>query len=87
MKKGSWLIFLPFRPADREDRQNEVEHHKHDNLRKQKEGKAHWKPELGSNSEAAVRSPLVGEVKLLDRFGRLGLGTLKGLSNGMEANV
>jgi len=30
------------------------EHHKQDQLAKQKEGKGHWKPELASDSEEAV---------------------------------
>ncbi|EPE25766.1 hypothetical protein GLAREA_01678 [Glarea lozoyensis ATCC 20868] len=30
------------------------EHHKQDQLKKQKEGKGHWKPELASNSEEAI---------------------------------
>lgn len=30
------------------------EHHKQDQLKKQKEGKGHWKPELASQSEEAV---------------------------------
>ncbi|PSS22153.1 hypothetical protein M430DRAFT_34132 [Amorphotheca resinae ATCC 22711] len=33
---------------------NEI--HKQDLLRKQKEGKGHWKPELASNSEEAVKA-------------------------------
>jgi len=37
-----------------EDRAADIDHHKHDQLEKQKEGKGHWKGELGSNSESAV---------------------------------
>lgn len=37
-----------------EDRAGEIDHHKNDQLQKQKEGKGHWKQELASNSEAAV---------------------------------
>ncbi|KAK6599218.1 hypothetical protein H4I96_08422 [Botrytis cinerea] len=32
----------------------DYEHHKQDQLAKQKEGKNHWKPELASDSEEAV---------------------------------
>jgi hypothetical protein len=32
----------------------EFEKHKQDLLKKQKEGKGHWKPELASNSEESV---------------------------------
>lgn len=41
---------------DREDVDKEIEHHKTDQLDKQKDGKGHWKGELASNSESAVRS-------------------------------
>jgi len=37
-----------------EDRAADIDHHKNDQLEKQKEGKGHWKGELGSNSESAV---------------------------------
>ena len=33
-----------------------IEHHKQDSLAKQKQGKAHWKPELASESEASVKA-------------------------------
>ena len=36
------------------DRKAKIDEHKHDQLNKQKEGKGHWKGELGSNSESAV---------------------------------
>lgn len=32
------------------------EHHKQDQLKKQKEGKGHWKPELASDSEEAINA-------------------------------
>ncbi|KAI9795417.1 MAG: hypothetical protein M1835_005838 [Candelina submexicana] len=41
---------------DEDDRGDHAEHHKQDQLRKQKEGKGHWKHELASNSEAAVKA-------------------------------
>ena len=53
--------FLPG-ADDSEDRPGEIEFHKNEQLKKQKEGKGHWTPELSSNSEAAVRrccDPLV----------------------------
>ncbi|KAH8168927.1 hypothetical protein LIA77_11053 [Sarocladium implicatum] len=34
----------------------DYEHHKQDSLKKQKEGTAHWKPELASDSEEAVKA-------------------------------
>lgn len=34
----------------------EYEKHKQDALRKQKQGKGHWKPELASDSEEAVKA-------------------------------
>ena len=39
---------------DGEKRHEEIDYHKHDQLRKQKDGKGHWVKELSSNSEAAV---------------------------------
>ncbi|KAL8924568.1 MAG: hypothetical protein Q9172_002602 [Xanthocarpia lactea] len=39
-----------------DDRKAKIDHHKEDQLRKQKEGKGHWKKELSSNSEAAVKA-------------------------------
>ena len=39
---------------DAETRKAKIDEHKDDQLKKQKEGKGHWKGELGSNSEAAV---------------------------------
>lgn len=41
---------------DADDRKAKIDHHKDDQLNKQKEGKGHWKKELGSNSESAVRT-------------------------------
>ncbi|KAI9721969.1 MAG: hypothetical protein M1812_001927 [Candelaria pacifica] len=38
------------------DRADHAEFHKQDQLDKQKEGKGHWKHELASNSEAAVKA-------------------------------
>lgn len=40
---------------DEEDRKRAIDEHKHDQINKQKEGKGHWKRELASNSEGAVR--------------------------------
>jgi hypothetical protein len=40
--------------TDTEDQAENNERHKQDQLKKQKEGKGHWKPELASNSEEAV---------------------------------
>ncbi|CAF9941913.1 hypothetical protein IMSHALPRED_003093 [Imshaugia aleurites] len=38
------------------DRKAQIDHHKDDQLKKQKEGKGHWKGELGSNSESAIKA-------------------------------
>lgn len=46
------LCFYP--TDDHDDRKAAIDHHKEDQLNKQKEGKGHWKQELSSNSEAAV---------------------------------
>ena len=35
---------------------HEIDHHKNDQIQKQKEGKGEWKGELASQSEAAVRA-------------------------------
>lgn len=35
---------------------DEFERHKQDSIKKAKEGKAHWKPELASDSEEAVKA-------------------------------
>ncbi|KAK0345090.1 hypothetical protein LTR91_013795 [Friedmanniomyces endolithicus] len=40
-----------------ENRGEEAEAHKQDQLRKQKEGKGHWKDELASDSESIVGPP------------------------------
>lgn len=37
-----------------EEKTADIDHHKNDQLKKQNEGKGHWKRELGSNSESAV---------------------------------
>ncbi|KAK0512428.1 hypothetical protein JMJ35_005556 [Cladonia borealis] len=39
-----------------DERKAKIEHHKEDQLNKQKEGKGHWKGELGSNSESAIKA-------------------------------
>jgi hypothetical protein len=51
------------------DSAEQSEIHKQDLLRKQKEGKGHWKPELASDSEEAVSYlPLPLDVSLLVEF-------------------
>ncbi|KAK1808016.1 hypothetical protein LTR12_017622 [Friedmanniomyces endolithicus] len=42
--------------VDNENRGEEAEAHKQDQLRKQKEGKGHWKDELASDSESIVKA-------------------------------
>ncbi|KAI4116895.1 MAG: hypothetical protein LQ345_002755 [Seirophora villosa] len=41
---------------DPDERKAKIDHHKDDQIRKQQEGKGHWKGELSSNSEAAVKA-------------------------------
>lgn len=41
---------------DVDERKKKIEHHKEDQLDKQREGKGHWKRELGSNSESAIKA-------------------------------
>ena len=41
-------------PTGKEDRAEEVERAKHEQLREQKEGKGQWKDELASDSESIV---------------------------------
>ena len=46
---------LGFYQIDRDDVASEIDEHKNDQLEKQKKGQGHWKGELASQSEAAVR--------------------------------
>jgi len=41
---------------DRDNLHEEIDHHKNDQLQKQKDGKGHWKGELASQSEAALKA-------------------------------
>ncbi|KAL8732953.1 MAG: hypothetical protein Q9181_003759 [Wetmoreana brouardii] len=56
---------------DHDDRKAKIDHHKDDQLNKQKEGKGHWKPELSSNSEAAFKGVRVfgHELSWMDGLG------------------
>ena len=47
---------------DSDQRKTEIDGHKDDSLAKQKDGKAHWKHELASSSEAAVCVPVFWRV-------------------------
>ena len=49
---------------DDEHRKKIIDEHKDDQLDKQKEGKNHYKEELGSNSEAAVCTELTENTAL-----------------------
>ncbi|KAJ4398777.1 hypothetical protein N0V85_006195 [Neurospora sp. IMI 360204] len=42
------------------------ESHKQDSLKKQKEGKGHWKPELASNSEENVKADRMSDAELAE---------------------
>jgi hypothetical protein len=42
----------------------DYEKHKQDSLSKQKEGSGHWKPELASDSEEAVKADRLGPEDL-----------------------
>ncbi|KAJ1325111.1 hypothetical protein MN608_09821 [Microdochium nivale] len=47
--------------ADPSSSQYDPEKHKQDSLSKQKSGKGHWKPELASDSEEAVKADRSGK--------------------------
>ncbi|TKA71988.1 hypothetical protein B0A49_07372 [Cryomyces minteri] len=54
-------LFCPFDlltedDVNHEGRAEEAEHHKQDQLKKQKEGKRHWKDELASDSESIIKA-------------------------------
>ena len=66
---------LKFADQDVDERKAKIEHHKEDQLGKQREGKGHWKRELGSNSEAAVCVPFL--------FKSLGVGGGRFVKDGM----
>jgi hypothetical protein len=44
----------------------QVDKHKIESLKKQKEGKGHWKPELASDSEEAVKADRCGPLESAD---------------------
>jgi len=48
-----------------EGRAEEIEHHKQDALKKQKDGKGHWKDELASSSESIIKADR-GDVEASD---------------------
>lgn len=50
--ENPWLTSV----GDSEHRKTEIDGHKDDSLKKQKDGNAHWKKELASDSEHAVRT-------------------------------
>lgn len=86
--REEWRIDDRSKRADHDDdRKAKIDHHKQDQLNKQKEGKGHWKGELGSNSEAAVCQIFLACETLLGGWecGRLGwwgliyVGLLTGL--------
>ncbi|TKA33722.1 hypothetical protein B0A50_00558 [Salinomyces thailandicus] len=55
---GSSRVFAAGKESalNREDRADEAESHKQDQLQKQKAGKGHWKDELASDSESMVKA-------------------------------
>ena len=53
---------MTYFPTDNEDRAEEAEFHKQDQLQKQKEGKGQWKDELASDSESMLKADR-GEIK------------------------
>ena len=52
---------MAFPPAA--DSEKDYHKHKQDSLDKQKQGKAHWKPELASQSEEAVKADRSGKTE------------------------
>ncbi|KAL8902711.1 MAG: hypothetical protein Q9207_004443 [Kuettlingeria erythrocarpa] len=70
--------------ADDHERKAKIEKHKDDQLKKQQDGKGHWKKELASNSESAVKAdrdevPDVDEdiSKLQEQTARMGQEEVK----------
>ena len=51
-------LLRPYSCEADEERKADIDHHKNDQLKKQEEGKNHWKKELSSNSESAVSEAL-----------------------------
>lgn len=47
-------MLTPDAHKDDPNRDQKIDHHKHDSVQKAKKGDAEWKPELASNSEQAV---------------------------------
>ncbi|RYO86526.1 hypothetical protein DL766_003029 [Monosporascus sp. MC13-8B] len=47
---------LAYKESSHNDDSRDPEKHKQDMLTKQKEGKGHWKPELASDSEEAIKA-------------------------------
>ncbi|KAL8726587.1 MAG: hypothetical protein Q9166_006622 [cf. Caloplaca sp. 2 TL-2023] len=56
MDGKEWLADDYTTTDDHDDRKAKIDHHKDDQLNKQKEGRGHWKQELSSNSEAAIKA-------------------------------
>lgn len=46
----------PLHTTDRDDRHQDIDHHKADSVEKAKTGKGEWKPELASQSEQSIKS-------------------------------
>ncbi|KAH6656385.1 hypothetical protein BKA67DRAFT_154259 [Truncatella angustata] len=46
---------------ERQEDSNSSERHKQDLLKKQKDGQGHWKPELASNAEEAIKADRSGD--------------------------
>lgn len=49
----------------------DYDHHKQDSLAKQKKGSGHWKPELASDSEEAVRADRASKENLAEKMDAL----------------
>ncbi|KAI9794403.1 MAG: hypothetical protein M1816_005472 [Peltula sp. TS41687] len=60
--QSSAVRFTLKESRDKEGIEEDIEHHKQDLLKKQEEGKGHWKEELASESESVVKADR-GDVK------------------------
>ncbi|KAL5090013.1 hypothetical protein Trisim1_004845 [Trichoderma cf. simile WF8] len=49
----------------------DYDHHKQDSLAKQKKGSGHWKPELASDSEEAVKADRASKENLAEKMDAL----------------
>lgn len=66
---------------DKEDVEEEIEHHKQDQLKKKMDGKNHWTDELASESESIVKADRTEAKSTADEIDRLQKHTTEKLSS------